>query len=67
MNQIMTEPVCVVHKSMSKEDMTDVIVTAKKAKGLTWGAIANKLNVGETWIASACLGMNSVAEESAKG
>ena len=67
MNQIMTEPVFVVNKSMSKEDMTDFIVTAKKAKGLTWGAIANKLNVGETWIASACLGMNSVSEEIAKG
>ena len=66
MNQIMTEPVRIVNKSMSKEDMTDLIVTAKKAKSLTWSAIANKLNVGETWITSACLGMNSVSEEIAK-
>jgi cyanate lyase len=66
MNQIMTKPVRVLNKSMSKEEMTDVIVTAKKAKRLTWESIANELNVGETWIASACLGMNSVSEEIAK-
>ena len=66
MNQIMTEPVRVVIKSMSKEEMTDVIITAKKAKELTWGSIAKELNVGETWIASACLGMNSVSKEIAK-
>lgn len=62
----MTDPIRVVSKSMSKEEMTDVIVSAKKAKGLTWESIANKLNVGETWIASACLGMNSVSEKIAK-
>jgi len=66
MNQIMTEPVRVIKKSMSKEEMTDLIIAAKKTKGLTWSAIASKLNVGETWIASACLGMNSVSEEIAK-
>jgi cyanate lyase len=51
---------------MSKEEMTDVIIAAKKEKGLTWEYIANKLDVGETWIASACLGMNSVSKEIAK-
>ena len=48
MNQIMTEPVHVFRKPMSKEEMTDVIIAAKKEKGLTWGYIANKLDVGET-------------------
>lgn len=66
MNQIMNEPVRLVNNIMSKEDMTDLIISAKKAKGLTWGAIAKNLNVGETWIASACLGMNSVSEKIAK-
>jgi cyanate lyase len=66
MNQIMTEPVRVVSKVMSKEEMTDLIVTAKKTNELTWKDIANKLNVGETWIASVCLGMNSASEEIAK-
>lgn len=66
MNQIINEPVRLVNNIMSKEDMTDLIISAKKAKGLTWGAIAKNLNVGETWIASACLGMNSVSEKIAK-
>ncbi len=62
MNEIMTEPVCVVNKAMSKEEMTDLIISAKKTKGLSWKSIANELNVGEAWIASACLGMNSTSE-----
>ena len=52
---------------MNKEEMTDAIVSAKKAKGLTWEAIANKVNLGQTWVTSACLGMNSTSEEVAKG
>ena len=47
--------------------MTDTIVSAKKAKGLTWEAIAKKVNLGQTWVTSACLGMNSTSEEVAKG
>lgn len=52
---------------MNKEEMTDAIVASKKAKGLTWEAIANKVNLGQTWVTSACLGMNSTSEEVAKG
>lgn len=47
--------------------MTDAIIASKKAKGLTWEAIANKVNFGQTWVTSACLGMNSTSEEVAKG
>lgn len=52
---------------MNKEEMTDSIVSAKKAKGLSWEAIAKKVNLGQTWVTSACLGMNSTSEEVAKG
>ncbi len=52
---------------MNKEEMTDLIIASKKAKGLTWEAIAGKLDMGETWVASACLGMNSMPETAAKG
>ncbi|GMR08581.1 MAG: cyanase [Gammaproteobacteria bacterium] len=51
---------------MNKEEMTDLIVAAKKAKGLTWETIGNKLDLGPTWVTSACLGMNSMPEKSAK-
>lgn len=52
---------------MNKEEMTDAIVSAKKAKGLTWEAISKKVNLGQIWVTSACLGMNSTSEEVAKG
>lgn len=46
--------------------MTDAIVSAKKAKGLTWEAIANKVGNGTTWVTSACFGMNSTTKEVAE-
>jgi cyanate lyase len=30
---------------MNKEEMTDLIITSKKSKGLTWEAIAGKLDM----------------------
>ena len=51
---------------MTKEEMTDLIVTSKKSKKLTWEEIANKVGKGTTWVTSACLGMNSTTEEVAK-
>lgn len=44
---------------MNKQQMTDVIVSAKTAKGLTWEAMGAELGVSPVWLASACLGMNS--------
>ena len=52
---------------MAKEEMTDLIIASKKAKQLTWETIARKLDLGETWVTSACLGMNSMPEKVAKG
>lgn len=52
---------------MNKEEMTDTIISAKKIKKLTWQEIAKKVNLGQTWVTSACLGMNSTSEEVAKG
>ncbi len=51
---------------MNKEEMTDLIIAAKKSKNLTWEVIGKQLNLGATWVTSACLGMNSMPEESAK-
>jgi cyanate lyase len=41
-------------------------VSAKVSKGLTWEAMGKELNVSPVWLASACLGMNSVAAETAQ-
>ena len=48
---------------LSKEQMTDSIISAKVSKQLTWSAIAEQVGVDEVWLASACLGMNSMKPE----
>ena len=51
---------------MTKQEMTDLIIASKKAKGLKWEDIAGELGMGVTWVTSACLGMNSTDETVAK-
>ncbi len=48
---------------LSKEQMTDLVISAKVKKQLTWQAIAVQLGVDEVWLASVCLGMNSMKPE----
>ncbi len=47
---------------MRREELTEIIVLAKKDKGLSWEAIAEALGAGKVWVTSACLGMNSMPE-----
>ena len=54
---------CKADSMLSKEQMTDRIISAKVAKQLTWQAIAEQLGVDEVWLTSACLGMNSMKTE----
>ncbi|MBL1264316.1 cyanase [Methylomicrobium sp. RS1] len=51
---------------LTKEQMTDLIITAKVKKQLTWTAIAEQVGVDEVWLASACLGMNSMKQDIAE-
>lgn len=51
---------------MNKQTMTDYIVSAKTAKGLTWETMGKDLNVSAVWLASVCLGMNSAPKEKAQ-
>ncbi len=50
---------------MNKQSMTDLIVSAKAAKNLTWETMGSDLGVSPVWLASACLGMNSAPKEKA--
>jgi len=50
---------------MNKIEMTEAIMVAKAAKGLTWEAIAEQMGVGSVWVTSACLGQNSMPAEHA--
>jgi cyanate lyase len=50
---------------MNKQSMTDAIITAKVAKGLTWEKMGQDLGLSPVWLTSACLGMNSAKAEQA--
>lgn len=51
---------------MNKAEMTQAILEAKAAKGLTWEGIAEKIDMSPVWTTSACLGMNSMPAEKAE-
>lgn len=51
---------------MNKQSMTDAIVSAKAAQGLTWEKMGADLGLSPVWLASACLGMNSAQKDKAK-
>jgi cyanate lyase len=51
---------------MNKETMSDLIISTKAAKSLTWEKISTDLGMSPVWLTSACLGMNSAPEEKAK-
>jgi cyanate lyase len=50
---------------MNKLEMTDLIVSSKISKGLSWEKIATDLCLSPVWLTSACLGMNSASPEQA--
>jgi cyanate lyase len=45
---------------MKKTEMTECILAAKAAKGLTWAAIAQAAGLSEVYTTSACLGENAL-------
>jgi len=51
---------------LNKEQMTDRIITEKVKKQLSWTSIAEQIGVNEVWLASACLGMNSMKPDIAE-
>jgi cyanate lyase len=51
---------------MNREDVTDLIVTAKIAKGLKWADVAQKIGLSKEWVTAGCLGqMTFTAEQAA--
>jgi cyanate lyase len=51
---------------MNKSEMRELILEAKKSRGLTWTAIAEKADLSPEFTCSACLGMNSLPAEPAE-
>jgi len=50
---------------MNKTEMRDAILEAKKAKGMSWEAIAAAAGLAPEYVVSACLGMNHLEKASA--
>ena len=50
---------------MNKLEMTETIIAAKIAKGVSWETIASEIGMGTVWVTSACLGKNSMPAEPA--
>jgi cyanate lyase len=53
-------------QTMTKEDVTAMILSAKKQAGLTWEQIAEKIGMSPVWTHSAAMGMNAFPAEKAK-
>ena len=53
-------------ETMTKEDVTAMILAAKKQAGLTWEQIAEKIGMSPVWTHSAAMGMNAFPPEKAK-
>ncbi|NNU81751.1 cyanase [Halovulum dunhuangense] len=51
---------------MTKEDVTAMILSAKKQAGLKWEEIAEKIGMSPVWTHSACMGMNAMPRDKAE-
>ena len=51
--------------AMTKREMSDAVLAAKKSKGLTWAKLAEAVGLGEVWLASCGHGENCLDAESA--
>jgi cyanate lyase len=50
---------------MNREDVTDLIVQAKVAKGLKWADVAAKVGHSKEWVTAACLGQMTLTAQQA--
>ncbi|MEN8717702.1 MAG: cyanase [Sulfurovum sp.] len=51
---------------MTKIEMTEEIIVAKKSLGLSWEEISSNVGLGSVFLTSACLGQNSLKKKYAK-
>ncbi len=51
---------------MTKEDVTAMILSAKKTAGLTWESIADQIGMSPVWTHSAAMGMNAMPRDKAE-
>lgn len=51
---------------MTKEDVTAMILSAKKTAGMTWESIAEQIGMSPVWTHSAAMGMNAMPKDKAE-
>jgi cyanate lyase len=51
---------------MTKEDVTAMILSAKRSSGMTWEDIAAKIDMSPVWTHSAAMGMNAMPKDKAE-
>ena len=51
---------------MTKDDVAQMILAAKKKSGMTWEGLAEQLGMSPVWTHAACMGMSSMPEEPAR-
>jgi len=53
-------------KMMTKEDVTEMILSAKRTAGMKWEEIAEKIGMSPVWTHSAAMGMNAMPKDKAE-
>ena len=51
--------------AMTREDVTEMILSAKRQAGLTWEGIADSIGMSPVWTHSAAMGMNAMSPQKA--
>ena len=51
---------------MTRQDVTDLIYSAKVQKGIKWSDVASKLKLSKEWVTAACLGQMTLTADQAK-
>jgi cyanate lyase len=51
---------------MNRNDITEKIITAKVAKGLTWDSVARQVGQSKEWTTALCLGQMTATAEQAQ-
>ena len=54
-----------VSKPMTREDVTDLIYSAKVQKGIKWADVSKKLKLSKEWTTAACLGQMTLTKAQA--
>ncbi len=53
-------------KPMTREDVTDLIYSAKIQQGIKWADVAKKVGFSKEWVTAACLGQMTLTADQAK-